>query len=185
LRGSREATGNGGADWSLMEIVLYALGLFGCAFVVHLVIWRVAMPRQHTRALLVIFFVVLAVGCLAPLTSFLGRYGPGNVWDYMAVVFFFGSGSLAYIAFYSAIEEDSPSLALVKAVAETGDEGMGREKCHEVIGDDFLVNRRLEVMVRDGMLRREGDRYYLGRKGEQMFCIFEASARFFGLPRGG
>ena len=168
-----------------MQIVFYALGLLGCAFAAHLVIWRVAMPRHHTRALLMIFFGVVAAGLVASLMPMLAGYGPRSVWDFVVVLSFFSSVALAYIAFYSAIEEDSPSLALVKAVARSGERGVGREGCHEVIGDDFLVNQRLELMVRDGMLRREGDQYYLSRRGERMLTIFEMSARLFGLPKGG
>ncbi len=168
-----------------MQVVIFAIGLFCAAFAVHLVVWRVALPRHHIGALLGIFFAVLLGGCLITLLPAVQPYGPRSIWDYFAVVLFHSAAALAYTAFYSAIEEDSPSLALVKAVAQAGNEGLSRKDCQGVIGDDFLVQNRFMVMLKSGLIREKDHRYYLSARAEHMVLVFEAAAGLFGLPRGG
>lgn len=168
-----------------MATILFAFILYCIAFALHLIIWHIRLPQQHTRGLMLIFFGTLSVGLILAWWPSFFQLGPTTIWEYVSVVLFHSVLSLAYIAFYSAIEEDSPSLLLVNAVALSGDKGMDQASCQQLIGDDFLLNRRLELMLRDKWVVKQEDRYILAPKGVKMVAVFVVVARAIGLPQGG
>ena len=97
-----------------MRVLSVAVVLLGSAFLVHWLVWRLAMPRRQTAALLAIFLAVLAVGI--PLAvrgipaSELALHGP---WECLHVAIVHVAVALAYVVVYSALEERSPSMTIL------------------------------------------------------------------------
>ena len=163
-----------------MQPALWSLGIFVFAFAIHLILWRIKCPAAQRAALLRIFAAVFLLFLLAaavlPLLSF---------WECVHVGIFYIPFSLSYIALYSAIEADSPSLTIVKFVAAAGGAGRTREDFERVINDTSLVEERLKAMVDEGMAVRKGNMLGIAPKGLGMARIFSAAARLLNLNPGG
>ena len=163
-----------------MKLFLYCFFSFSLAWIIHLLIWRNAQPKKHTRALLIIFMSVLISVFIASITSFL----PPLTWiEGLHVMIFYIPTMLAYICFYSAIEEDSPSVGLITMTAQ-------KKKCvledyDSVINDQLLVGSRLSAMVRDGLLKEENEQYRLTSKGFFWGTLFTSTYQFLQLKDGG
>lgn len=163
-----------------MKVVLYCLLSLSLAWLIHLVIWRVALPMRHTRTLLLIFFSVLGVTLVASLASVL----PVLTWaEILQLAVFYVPTALAYICFYSAIEEDSPSVGIIALTSN-------KKKCqiddyYSIVNDDLLVSSRINAMVRDRLLTESGARYQLTAKGFRLGRLFCASFHFLQLKNGG
>ncbi len=171
-----------------MFLLGYCCAALACAFVLHVAVWRVRVPRRQTRSLLLIFFgaLVAALALLVGLSRAGGlpptsRLGP----TCLHLVLFHTAITLAYVITYSAVEADSPSLLIVLAVAEAGRDGLPVKRLEERLNDDVLVRPRLANLVRDGTIARGSDGCRLTRKGRAFIRIFIAARRVLGAGKGG
>ncbi|MBU1042613.1 MAG: hypothetical protein KKF77_16085 [Proteobacteria bacterium] len=123
-----------------------------------------------------VFLLFLSAAAILPLLSF---------WECVHVGICYVPFSLSYIALYSAIEADSPSLTMVKFVAAAGSAGRAREDFDRVISDTSLVEERLKAMVDEGMAVRQGNVLGITPKGLGMARLFSAAARLLNLNPGG
>ncbi len=162
--------------------MLLAFGLFGFAFAIHWLIWRVCLPRRQTAALLAIF---MGIWLLAIVVAFLWPTHPVGWWQGVQVSLFHIATALAYIVAYSAIEERSPSMTLVTFVADAREVGRTREEMLVVLQGFEPLSRRLAAMVRDGMIAEDADRYVLTAKGRQWVWVLSNWRRLMGRGKGG
>src|SRR6266542_1065286 len=98
-----------------MRLLCLGVALFLIPLVFHLVLWRIRLPQRQTRALLLIFLGLwpCELVALQVLPSFI-EYAPVGCWEYLHLVVCHLALSLAYVVLYSALEEDSPSMAIVQ-----------------------------------------------------------------------
>jgi len=173
-----------------MAVLANGLVLIGIGFILHWAIWRLRMPARHTRALLMIFLGTLGTG-LALLHHFrreMQAWGwplPANAAEFAHIGAFAIAVALAYIITYSAIEAESPTLAMILAIAEAGDVGFEQKAFHERMNDSLLVEPRIEDLVRDGHLGFSNGPYQLTRKGRLFIAIFRLQRQILGLGLGG
>jgi len=173
-----------------MKTFLWSLVAFCTPFFVHLVIWRISLPRRQTRALQYLFFGALfimlpaiwEVLCVVPSLRYLV---PVRVAEYLHIFVFSTSLILAYIITYSAIEADSPSLLIVREVADAGRDGLKEEKLKAELNNDFLIEPRLRDLIVDKMVYVHGDKYRLTSKGFLIAKIFVLSRKLLNAPKGG
>lgn len=83
----------------------------------------------------------------------------------LALILFYASMVLAYIVTYSAIEVDSPSLAMIIQIADSGADGIEKERLLSLFTDDYLIVPRVDDLVHGGALFYAEGKYYLTRKG--------------------
>lgn len=173
-----------------MNILFYTAGLFFIAFFIHLLYWRFHLPRNQTRTLIVIFLCILAIG-LFVFRRFLGKIdilgisAPANIYEYLYLVFLFLCLTAAYIITYSAIEADSPSLAIVMRIAKTGSKGLKHETLLLNMTDDFLVKPRLEDLVESKMTCLDRGKYKITCRGALFINIFIFYRNLLKKNRGG
>jgi hypothetical protein len=143
--------------------VFLALGsLVGALFVVHVVWWRIRLPRRQ-RAVLLMLLVVGGV-LLAPGTAWLVHTaGLASLswiqWTNVALgVLAF---TLAYVVTYSALEADSPTLSLLRYISECGRCGVGNEELAAFMEKRPFVAARLSALIEEDMLIEEAGRYRL------------------------
>ena len=168
-----------------MFIVIFGSGLLALAFALHLLFWRIYLPKRQIRMLLIIFAITLLVGLTAGNLLFPNEFSPWIFWNNFHIILFYVSTSLAYTALYSAIEEDSPSLSITKFVHAAGKEGRSREEIAGLITDDILVESRVGALLRDGLVREAGDHLELSRRGLVIARSFRAVATVLNLRKGG
>jgi len=168
-----------------VNTALLAIGVFATAFFVHLAWWRIALPRRQTAALLGLFFAVLLVWLTV--SHFLaGRwFTAANRWEAIHVAVFHTACTLAYIVAYSALEHRSPSMTLLVAVADAGDAGCSPDDLRGLLAGASPVEVRLDAMMHDGMIARDGDGYRLAAKGKAWATVLSAWRRLLGMPPGG
>jgi hypothetical protein len=168
--------------WSLV-VFLVSVGL-------HMAVWRVRAPRRHTRAIVIIFLSVLTAGVCGGvlIQDSVPRavpWLPSCPAELGQMILLVLSLLAAYVITYSALEADSPTLAMIRELDDAGAEGVDRNHFHRSMSDARLVIPRLQDLLRDGMARLNGDRYVLTLKGRLMTCAILAHRRLMRRGAGG
>ncbi len=163
-----------------MQIFLTTFFLFVVAMAIHLATWKVKQPRNHTRALLIIFalvyiaWLVICAACAAPLLGVL------------QVSFYYWPVSLCYIITYSAIEGDSPTLSLMRFIAANGANGRTQEEVARFMAERPFIDARIAALLNSGFIREEGGRYVAAGRKSLAFSLILAFRRLYGsIPKGG
>ncbi len=162
-----------------MTTFFFACALAAAAWLVHAAVWQVRIPRRQTRAILLIFAGTLAVGLYAGVHLLPGFLDCGRA------ALFFLACTAAYVVTYSAIEADSPSLAIMLRIARAGAGGIAAHAVVREMSDEVLIIPRIADLVRDGMVCVSDARYLLTPKGRRFVRIFIGWRALLGLPRGG
>ncbi len=173
-----------------MIILFWGSALFVLAFFIHLVLWKVKLPKRQTKAILQIFFAVLFVGILVlwnlPDSPIIwGITPPVSLRGYIQISLFFISLTLAYIITYSAIEADSPSLVIVTAIEKAGSSGLDKKHFNELMTDEILIKPRLKDILLNKMAEMDGDKYVLTPKGTLFARIFVFYRTIMNVSRKG
>ena len=173
-----------------MTIFISGIFLFLFAFAVHVVVWRLHLPKRQMKVLLYIFGGVLIVGLLIiKYSSIVAENYPANVpsdfFEYLHIVFLYGALVLAYLVTYSAVEVDSPSLVMVTLIADAGFQGIAKDDFEQKMGDDILVVPRLRDLVSDKMVFIKNGTYILTAKGILLARIFIFYRKLLRASKGG
>jgi hypothetical protein len=169
----------------MMRLFLAGLALLMLAFAVHVIIWRVQPPRRSIRALLCIFattpLVAVPIFMAIEPSAVIGA----SLSDALRVLLFYVSCSLVYVCLYSAIEAQSPSLAIVSYVAGGGSVGRSETDIGNHIIDVESVSGRIDAMKAAGMIVVGDGRCALTPGGRLWAKLFEIAGNIFRLPLGG
>jgi len=167
-----------------MTVLLAGIGLLFLSFCAQLMLWRIFVPARQIRTLLMIFFLVplIVIGALQIIGTpiVLAALSAAEIVRFGIL---YVSCALAYIVLFSAIEEQSPTLAIISYVA-------GRSRCTDVdlvdrFGKGRELAQRIELLARSEFVRQEGERYRLSPAGDRLAKLFDAANRLFGLESGG
>ena len=153
-----------------MSVFVAIVLLVGALFAVHLVWWRVALPRRQRAVLLVLFLGGGIV--LAPLVAWLvGSLGFATLsWvEWLNVALAVVAFALAYVVTYSALEADSPTLSLVRHIAAAGRRGLAEAELGEFMASRPFVGARLTALVDEGMVYEKEDRILLAEHPYTLF----------------
>ncbi len=153
-----------------MRILFWGLAIFIAAFSFHLIVWKVRLPRRHTKVMLQMFVFTFIGGTILLFVAPVffpgtGRYVPTGLREYLHVSLLFISLTLSYILIYTAIEADSPSLVIVNTIAKAGPDGLEEDRLAQMVNDDILIKPRIRDLVKDKMLSIDKDKYKITPKG--------------------
>ena len=173
-----------------MKVLVFGSLLFILAFVLHLVIWKIRLPRRQVKTMLQIFFITLIAGVSALWNApssftFMGIPSPSSLWECLHITLFFISLTLAYMITYSALEADSPSLVMIMTIHKSEPEGLDRDRFSALMSDDTLVIPRIKDVLLDRMVYMDGNRYCLTEKGKLMARMFIFYRALIKAPEGG
>jgi hypothetical protein len=173
-----------------MIILFWGSALFVFAFLLHLMLWKIRVPKRQTKAILQIFLAVLFIGIIIlwnmPNDSVLWQIAlPVGLLEYIHIVLFFISLKLAYMITYSAIEADSPSLVIMMAIANAEPKGLEKKDFDELMTDDKLVKPRIKDILLNKMAEIVGDKYVLTPKGAVFVGIFIIYRKIMKISRKG
>ena len=159
-----------------MKILFWGSFLFCLAFLVHLIVWRIRLPKRQTKTLLYIFFGTLLIGLFmlwsAKFILQMMTLAPETLSEYLHIFLFVASFTLAYMITYSALEADSPSLVMIMSIANAGPNGLPKEQFEQLMTDEMLVIPRIRDLLRDKIVYVEGKKYKLTTKGLVSAWIF-------------
>jgi hypothetical protein len=168
----------------MMRLFLAGLALLLLAFFVHIVAWRVHLPRRSIRALLGIFAATPLVAI--PIYSFIAPVAAfADASDAVRILLFYVSCALVYVVLYSAIESRSPSLAIVSYVASCGSAGCAGADLAGRITDDEGISARVAAMKAARMIVVSDGQCTLTPAGRRWAGLFEFASAIFRLPLGG
>ena len=173
-----------------MAVLVYGSLLFGLAFVLHVVCWRIRLPKRQIKVLLLIFFGFLCVGSFilqryALKISIFGLHPPSDVSEYFQFAIYFISLTLAYMITYSAIEADSPSLLIVMKISDAGKSGLSKEVLGRDMDDKVLIEPRIKDLLIDKMAEMREEKYLLTKKGLLMARLFKFYRDLMRANKGG
>ncbi|MBN2290531.1 MAG: hypothetical protein JXQ83_14450 [Candidatus Glassbacteria bacterium] len=173
-----------------MSVLVWCLLLSFLAFGCHLAVWRIRIPSRQNRAILQIFFGVLVLGvvfiCLVATSGrpfFLPL--PESLPEYLQVILFFTSLTIAYLFTYSALIYESPSIMIMLFVADAGPAGLSGDDLLERMTGDTLIGSRLDNLVAEKMARLDHGRYRLLPKGEFLIKAIIFYRKLMNAPKGG
>jgi hypothetical protein len=167
-----------------MTVLLAGAGLLFLSFCAQLVLWRIFVPGRQIRALLVVFFLVpWAVIGVLQIVGTPTALAIISAAEGVRLAIFYSACALAYTVLYSAIEQQSPTLAIVSYVAK-------RPRCTyadlvDKFGKGHELSHRIELLTRSEFVRQESGRYRLAPAGHRFAKLFDAANRLFGLESGG
>jgi len=171
-----------------MIAFLWGTGLSLLAFVLHVLLWKIRVPRRQRKTLVVIFAVTILAG-LAVMTSggaLSGRslvQAPAGFFGILYAVLLSGSLAMAYIALHIALEGDSPSLSIVRKIGNAGPSGLEEKELSSFMAGDRFVRSRMRMMVVDGMAREKDGKFYLAPKGERLLSFYNAYRTLARMPK--
>ncbi len=169
-----------------MRILLFGLAALVSAFVVQVLVVRALQPRNHAAVIVVVFgtFCALALAAFAVFPS-----ADNNGWGYWIdlgrLALLLASLSLAYVAVYSAIEDDSPSMAMVKMAWQAGAKGCAEEDFRAVMDDRLFLDQRIEAMKRDGWVVEVAGNIVLTPLGRFWASLFYRAQLLLRMDEGG
>jgi hypothetical protein len=133
-----------------MAVFFSASGLFAIALIIHVIWWRVRVPRRQSGALMALFLATAVCGFGA---IYLGDLFAGGLSlpRFLLAILLFGSLCVAYLILFSALEADSPTLTLIRLIAETGGRGIHRDDLMQAMQRHSYVQVRIDQMLADRM----------------------------------
>jgi hypothetical protein len=163
-----------------MHILLTAGAMLLAAFAVHLVIWKIRVPKNQTVSLLVISATIFCVWLVSPAAR--GAVIP----DLLRIALCYLSVSLSYISIYSVIEMDSPTLSLMCYLVEGGREGIEVREAARFLGRRPFFQARMAALIASGLIEVRGDNYVVAGKGSIAFRVILGFRKIYGsIPQGG
>ena len=172
-----------------MNILFYGLSLIIIALLLHLITWRIYLPKKQTGTLLLIFGLVLFLGlfCLFKFPGLIkwNILPSKNLFEITQFFLLFISAAVSYILSYPAIEVDSPTLVIIKAVSGAGSQGLDKNELEQMMNNDLLVIPRIRDILSDNMIYLDGKKYRLLLKGLIMARIFSFYRSIIRGKKGG
>jgi len=162
-----------------MAALLTGLMLFAVAWLVHLMWWRTRLPGNQMRALALVFAATLLAFLCAWLIS--GFQYPIRPVEMPAVALLYAAATACYLITYTGVEETSPSLVLIRALARRREAGCTRGELEALITDDMFVQPRIDALRRDGMLAESQGGFVLTEQGRRAARAAALIARMFNI----
>ena len=163
-----------------MRVLFTTSTLLALAWVIHLFVWRIRLPRHQIRALLLTFASVFTIW------MFTLTQGSTSLLDALQISLLYGSVSFCYIITYSAIEGDSPTLSLMNLLSEKKDVGLPEHEIREFLSQRPFVKARLAALIHSGLVRKENNRYFIAGQPSLPFRIILGFRKLYGpIIKGG
>ena len=159
-----------------MNIFICGTLLFGIAFFLHVIIWKIRIPKNQMKALLLIFFLVFISGMLS--ISFVQYnkllFFQGEIMYFSEIIhvtIFFTALTFSYFLVYASFIGESPTLFLVWNIANAGKMGLNKNDLYKLIEDDIFIKPRFEYLIEEKMVNKVEDKYLLSPKGNTFIYI--------------
>ena len=148
-----------------MTAVLFASSMLAVAWVLHIWLWRVSLPKAQLKSLLILFLLVWAAAVVALVCCYVFA---NSLVSFLYFSLFYWSAALCYVITYSAMEGDSPTLSLTRHLHAKGAEGVSHVEIEEFFQQRPFVGARVKALVTDNIFIEESGGYRLS-SGKYLF----------------
>ncbi|MBI5638830.1 MAG: hypothetical protein HZA17_00235 [Nitrospirae bacterium] len=164
------------------HIIIYGfLSFLGC-MLIHVVVWRIKIPRHDALLLFFIFlifpsifFLLLGVVKSVPVSGTDAAYG---FLLHVAL-------SVVYISSYPAAQAISPSLDIMLVIGSSQDRRMTEEDIISRYDDGVLVAARVDDLRHSSLVLQKGGTFELTSVGKTVAGFFVLYRKLLGLHPGG
>jgi hypothetical protein len=168
-----------------MRLAFTAFGLFLTAFLIHLLWWRIRLPKRQLPTLLKwsVLFFPLGLGGL----NLCGQW-PASLFTSPATVvvgLLYFSLTITYVITYSALEGDSPTLSLMRWIARHP-QGVSEKELESFIASRPFIEARLKALEADGLTEERNGAVFIKGRPSLFFRIVLGWRALYGpIERGG
>jgi hypothetical protein len=160
-----------------MKTLFWGLLFLIVSLIIQFITWKIKVPKRHTNAVLLIFILVLTVEIsilviISSISSTDFYLLPKNFLEFLRLFLFCIPLIAAYILVYPAIEVDSPSLVIIMNIAKGGKNGLAKSELYNILTNEILVMPRIDDLLREKLVQKEGENYKLTQKGYMFIRIF-------------
>jgi len=171
-----------------MGILGFNISLVITAIFLHLISLKIKFRLRGNplAAIILIFSFVLLAG-FTIVFLFRDKYSflPDTIWSYLQVMIFYLPVMLSYIITYVALEDDSPSMTIVRFVDQAKNKGRSRQEIRRIITDEVLILPRISILLKDGWIEYQNSRYYATKKGRFFNQFFAFGLKLLKISREG
>ena len=169
-----------------MSLFLTGISMLALSFAVHVVLWRTGLVKQGLGTLLLVFLATPTVALLACFATGTNPYVLNlSMAEALRVCILYVSCSLAYIAVYSGLESESPTLSIISLIARRGEGGCEEQELFDRMQKKDDMAARLGLMEASGLIGIKHGFCNLTMKGRFFSNLFALAAWFFRIPLGG
>ena len=168
-----------------MRLAATSFGLFIGAFLLHLIWWRIRLPRRQLSSLLKGFslFFPLGLGLLSMCGLWPRSLLTSPATAVVALLYF--SLTITYVITYTALEGDSPTLSLMRWIAKHP-QGVNDDALAAFIASRPFIEARLKAMELDHLTEiRQGSVFIKGRPSFFFRLILAWRSLYGTIERGG
>ena len=167
--------------------MMAGLLLFAIAFLLHLIIWKIRIPDNPARTIVIIFVLILAAGVLVFRYAVLDNSMAGSLalldfGECLHVGLIFISFLSTYYFVYGALVDESPSMFTILNVTKAGEKGLSEKDLTELITDDLFIKPRMDYLVGERMVCIQEKKYRLGSKGKNFIGMIKFFKNLMKLP---
>lgn len=163
-----------------MSVLIWGILFFIFFIVLHVMIWKIRVPRSPIKILIFLVGFVMLAGLVI-----LGMYSSYTLSYYVHIYLLFFSFFVSYLLIYSAIQADSPSLAIVFQIAKAGKQGLPATTLAGLFSNGVLIVPRIKELVGAKLVNLEDGKYRINGKGKLFIGPFLIYRNILGLGRGG
>jgi hypothetical protein len=161
-----------------MNVMMVGFLLFAIAFLLHLIIWKIRIPDNPARTIVIIFVLILAAGVLILRYTVLDNSMAGslallNFGECLHVALIFMSFLSTYYFVYGTLVDESPSMFTILNVTKAGEKGLPEKALTELITDDLFIKPRMVYLVGERMVCLQEKKYRLNSKGKKFIGMIK------------
>ena len=165
-----------------MRIALTIWLIFLIALATHVLIWKLFSPqyKYHMKALLLIFGAVFCLWFITP------AFSSTSLPEFLNIALSYFALSLGYMVAYSAVNVDSPTLSLIRFLAEKRVEGRDASEVNYFLAQRPFVKARLKTLIDAGLIREDHGRWIIAGRTSLPFRFILAYRKLYGpISKGG
>jgi hypothetical protein len=158
--------------------ILISFVVFFSAFVTHIVIWKIRLPLNEIRMLVILFL-------LYPLFPFLFYHliCPKHYLEFepSLIIIFHTLASICYFITYTGIQEKSPSLVIFRAVQKKGSLGLTYRDLMKNLMEESFIERRINFLLKEEYIFIKDRNLRLTNKGKRIVSLSNFILKIFSL----
>jgi hypothetical protein len=172
-----------------MNSLNFCFSSFLVSFVAQILLWRFRRPGRQRVVITLLFGGVFVGGLLISTRTWrMIRGGAEDItfWaDLFQMTLCYAALVCAYITTYSAVEVDSPSLTMIRMIADAGKQGISRDDFLARIRQYSFLDPRIDDLLREGLIASAQDRLVITGTGRRFVAFFVFLRRVLNTGKGG
>lgn len=169
-----------------MLVFIFSVCLFFSAWVGHVIIWRIRLPKRPAMFLFGYFFLIWLASTGANIYCQLNQIHGILIFPFSFVELVHISGlyltaMVVYTTLHSAITVTSPTFLVLMALHKAGGAGRSRSDLDRLVNDETYCINKLKELVTDQNAEERDGRLFITAKGKKLMALFTWYLDFIGM----